>query len=59
MFKKLLLTIVLTMIVGSLHAETKTYKMVFVPASEKGDDSDYNTLIEITEKPKAKSKGEK
>ena len=50
MFKKLLLTIVLTMIVGSLHAETKTYKMVFVPASEKGDDSDYNTLIEITEK---------
>ena len=38
------------MIVGSLQAETKTYKMVFVPASEKGDESDYKTLIEITEK---------
>ena len=27
-----------------------TYKMVFVPASEKGDESDYTTLISITEK---------
>ena len=50
MLKRLLLTIVLIMTIGCLHAETKTYKMVFVPASEKGDDSDYNTLIEITEK---------
>ena len=31
-------------------AEDKTYKMVFVPASEKGDESDYTTLISITEK---------
>ena len=28
----------------------KTYKMVFVPASEKGDESDYTSLIAITEK---------
>ena len=35
---------------GNLNAETKTYKMVFVPASEKGDESDYTSLIAITEK---------
>ena len=28
----------------------KTYKMVFVPASEKGDESDYTSLIAIIEK---------
>ena len=40
----------LILLAENLHAESKTYKMVFVPASEKGDDSDYKTLIEITEK---------
>ena len=48
--KKILILFAITLITGNLHAETKTYKMVFVPASEKGDDSDYKTLIEITEK---------
>ena len=32
------------------NAQEKTYKMVFVPASEKGDESDYKSLISITEK---------
>lgn len=48
--KKLIILIGLTLITGNLYAETKTYKMVFVPASEKGDDSDYKTLIEITQR---------
>ena len=48
--KKILILFAITLITGNLHAETKTYKMVFVPASEKGDDSDYKTLIKITEK---------
>ena len=48
--KKLLIILVLIVLTGNLYAETKTYKMVFVPASEKGDDSDYKTLIKITEK---------
>jgi len=50
LIKKLLILFAITLITGNLHAEIKTYKMVFVPASEKGDDSDYKTLIEITEK---------
>ena len=50
MIKKILLIVALTLLTGNLKAETKIYKMVFVPASEKGDDSDYKTLIEITEK---------
>ena len=50
MIKKLLLVIIFSLIAGNLSAEIKTYKMVFVPASEKGDESDYNTLIKITEK---------
>ncbi len=48
--KKILIILALIVFTSGLHAETKTYKMVFVPASEKGDDSDYKTLIEITEK---------
>ena len=34
----------------NLIAKENTYKMVFVPASEKGDESDYTNLIAITEK---------
>ena len=48
--KKYILLIFLILLTGNLSAETKNYKMVFVPASEKGDESDYTSLIEITEK---------
>ena len=48
--KKIFIIIALIFLTGNLYAETKIYKMVFVPASEKGDDSDYKTLIKITEK---------
>jgi len=50
MIKKLLLTILMTIMTISVQAEEKTYTMVFVPASEKGDESDYKNLISITEK---------
>ena len=50
MIRKALLAVFLVLFTGSLNAETKTYKMVFVPASEKGDESDYTSLISITEK---------
>ena len=48
MIRKLLLTVFLVLLTGNLNAETKIYKMVFVPASEKGDESDYKNLIAIT-----------
>ena len=50
MIKKALLIIIMTLMSLSIQAEEKTYKMVFVPASEKGDESDYENLISITEK---------
>ena len=50
MIKKAILVILLVLFSESLNAEIKTYKMVFVPASEKGDESDYKSLISITEK---------
>ena len=50
MIKKALLIVFLFLLPLSLSAETKIYKMVFVPASEKGDESDYTNLIAITEK---------
>ena len=40
----------LVLFAGNINSEAKTYKMVFVPASEKGDESDYKSLIAITEK---------
>ena len=40
----------MTIISFSIQADEKIYKMVFVPASEKGDESDYANLISITEK---------
>ena len=40
----------MTFVSLNTQAEEKTYKMVFVPASEKGDESDYTNLISITEK---------
>jgi len=50
MIKKTFLIIMLVLLAGNLSAEEKTYKMVFVPASEKGDENDYESLIFITEK---------
>ena len=50
MIKKTLIILFLVLFAGNLNAVAKTYKMVFVPASEKGDESDYTTLISITEK---------
>ena len=50
MAKKILIILFLFLFTGNLNAETNTYKMVFVPASEKGDESDYESLISITEK---------
>ena len=49
MIKKIIFLILITLLTFSIQAEEKTYKMVFVPASEKGDESDYKTLISITE----------
>ena len=50
MLKKAILIILMTLMSFSSQAKEKTYKMVFVPASEKGDESDYTSLISITEK---------
>tara|TARA_B100000780_G_scaffold233523_1_gene173683 strand:- start:282 stop:1139 length:858 start_codon:yes stop_codon:yes gene_type:complete len=50
MIKKIILLIIITLMPLSIQAEEKTYKMVFVPASEKGDENDYKNLISITEK---------
>ena len=50
MIKKLLFIILMLVMSVNIHANAKTYKMVFVPASEKGDESDYTNLISIIEK---------
>ena len=50
MKKKILILLFLVSFIGNLNAEINTYNMVFVPASEKGDESDYSNLIAITEK---------
>jgi phosphonate transport system substrate-binding protein len=50
MIKKVIFVILIMFISVNIQAEEKTYKMVFVPASEKGDESDYTSLISITEK---------
>jgi phosphonate transport system substrate-binding protein len=50
MIKKTLIILFLVLFAGNLNAATSTYKMVFVPASEKGDESDYTALISIIEK---------
>ena len=41
MIRKLILITLTTLTSFSIHADDKNYKMVFVPASEKGDESDY------------------
>ena len=50
MIKKYIFLMFLLLFAGNLSAEAKTYKMVFVPASENGDESDYTSLIAIIEK---------
>ena len=50
MIKKIILIILMILIPFTIQSEEKIYKMVFVPASEKGDESDYINLISITEK---------
>ena len=48
--KRLVLTFLLFFVFINVQAETKKFNMVFVPASEKGDESDYASLILIVEK---------
>ena len=50
MIKKIIFSILITLVTFSIQADATTYKMVFVPASEKGDESDFKSLISITEK---------
>ncbi len=40
-------TILITLLGPNLSADTKKFNMVFVPASEKGDENDYVSLIKI------------
>ena len=48
--KRIVLTIMVFFVFANIQAETKKFNMVFVPASEKGDESDYKSLILIVEK---------
>jgi phosphonate transport system substrate-binding protein len=48
--KRLVLTFVFFFAFTIAYAENKEFNMVFVPASEKGDESDYTSLISIVEK---------
>ena len=47
--KRLVLTFIIFLVFVNAQAENKKFNMVFVPASEKGDESDYTTLISIVE----------
>ena len=47
MLKKFLITITIVFFTGLVCADTKQFNMVFVPASEKGDENDYKELIKI------------
>jgi phosphonate transport system substrate-binding protein len=48
--KKLVLTLIIFFSFTNIQAENKKFNMVFVPASEKGDESDYTSLISIVKK---------
>ena len=52
MIKKILITTLtfLLLIFNNASAEVKKFNMVFVPASEKGDENDYTSLINIVNK---------
>jgi len=47
--KKLVLAFMIFFITTTAQAELKKFNMVFVPASEKGNESDYTSLISIVE----------
>ncbi len=47
--KKLIFTFIFLFVSANVQAEAKKFNMVFVPASEKGDESDYKNLISIVE----------
>ena len=49
LLKRLVLAIIVFFVFANAQAETKKFNMVFVPASEKGDESDYKSLISIVE----------
>ena len=49
-FKRLVLIFLIFFIFTNAQAESKKFNMVFVPASEKGDESDYTNLISIIER---------
>jgi len=47
--KRLIVIFVIFCALTNVQAETKKFNMVFVPASEKGDENDYVSLISIVE----------
>ena len=50
LFKKFFFTVTLILFTSNISAEIKEFNMVFVPASEKGDENDYTNLIKIVNK---------
>ncbi len=48
--KRIFLIFVIFFVFANVQAESKKFNMVFVPASEKGDEKDYTNLISIVEK---------
>ena len=49
MLKRIVLILVIFFVFANVQAETKKFNMIFVPASEKGDEKDYTNLISIVE----------
>jgi phosphonate transport system substrate-binding protein len=47
LFKKVTLALIIIFLTSNIGAEEKKFNMVFVPASEKGDENDYVGLIKI------------
>ena len=47
--KRLFLTLMVLFVFTNAQGEVKKFNMVFVPASEKGDESDYTNLLNIVE----------
>ena len=50
LLKKFFFTVTLILFTSNISAEIKEFNMVFVPASEKGDENDYTNLIKIVNK---------
>ena len=49
-YKRIVLILMVLFAFTNVQAEAKKFNMVFVPASEKGDESDYTGLLKIVEK---------